>query len=238
MNRQPAVPPNRAEASANWGARHISVGLAVGWLAVFVTQAVTVSGTGEISADDLSLEAISLFQIALWCGLLGVPIWLVLYKNLRWADLGLSFRISDVLSGFGLGALAQAVLVPILYAPVLFFTDELDVSGEARNLVEKADGFGVLLLFAVVVVGAPVIEELFFRGLAMPVFERRFGQRLGLFISAGLFGLVHLQLLQFPALFLFGLLVGWLVQRDGRLGRAIWAHVGFNAWTVGVLLWI
>jgi membrane protease YdiL (CAAX protease family) len=37
---------------------------------------------------------------------------------------------------------------------------------------------------------------------------------------------------------MFGLIAGWLAQRDGRLGRAIWAHVGFNAWTVGLLLWM
>jgi len=42
--------------------------------------------------------------------------------------------------------------------------------------------------------------------------------------------------LQFPALVMFGLIAGVLVQRDGRLGRAVWAHVGFNSWTVGVLL--
>jgi hypothetical protein len=29
---------------------------------------------------------------------------------------------------------------------------------------------------------------------------------------------------------------GWLAQRDGRLSRALWAHVGFNATTTVVLL--
>ncbi len=35
---------------------------------------------------------------------------------------------------------------------------------------------------------------------------------------------------------MFGLISGHLAQRHGRLGRAVWAHVGFNAWTVGILL--
>jgi phosphatidylglycerol:prolipoprotein diacylglycerol transferase len=38
------------------------------------------------------------------------------------------------------------------------------------------------------------------------------------------------------ALFVFGLVVGYLVQRTGRLGPAWWTHVGFNATTVVVLV--
>ena len=44
-----------------------------------------------------------------------------------------------------------------------------------------------------------------------------------------MFAAVHLQLLQFPALVLIGLVLGWLTLRTGRLGPAIWAHVAFNA---------
>ena len=76
---------------------------------------------------------------------------------------------------------------------------------DARELVDKADGLGVVLLIVVVVVGAPVVEEIFFRGLALRAFEWRLGHRVGLVVSAIVFGLVHLQLLQFPALVMFGL---------------------------------
>ena len=96
----------------------------------------------------------------------------------------------------------------------------------------------MVLLIVVVVFGAPVVEELFFRGLALRAFERRLGRWVGLVVSSLVFGLVHFQPLQFPALVMFGLIAGWLAQRDGRLGRAIWAHVGFNTWTVGLLLWM
>jgi len=35
---------------------------------------------------------------------------------------------------------------------------------------------------------------------------------------------------------LFGLVAGRLAQKDGRIGRAIWAHIGFNATTIIILL--
>jgi membrane protease YdiL (CAAX protease family) len=48
---------------------------------------------------------------------------------------------------------------------------------------------------------------------------------------------VHFQALQFPALTIIGLLLGWLTLRHGRLGPAIWAHIAFNGVaTVGLLI--
>ena len=60
--------------------------------------------------------------------------------------------------------------------------------------------------------------------------------RLALIVSAVVFAAGHFQPLQFPALFAFGLVAGILAQRSGRLGPAIWAHVGFNATTTIALL--
>jgi membrane protease YdiL (CAAX protease family) len=53
---------------------------------------------------------------------------------------------------------------------------------------------------------------------------------------AGWFALSHFQLIQFPALFVFGLVVGALAVRFGRLGPSIWTHAGFNLASVVLLL--
>ena len=55
-------------------------------------------------------------------------------------------------------------------------------------------------------------------------------------ITSVLFGISHFQALQLPALAAFGLVLSILAHRTGRLGRSIWAHVGFNATTVVLLL--
>ena len=56
-------------------------------------------------------------------------------------------------------------------------------------------------------------------------------------VTALYFGATHLQPLQFPALVIFGVVVGWLVQRTDRLGPAIWAHVGLQPHAAVVLVW-
>ena len=93
----------------------------------------------------------------------------------------------------------------------------------------------MVLLVVLVVVGAPIIEELFFRGLLLRSIQARWSDTLALVGSSVLFGLAHFELLQLPALVMFGLVAGYCAQRTGRLGMSIWAHVGFNATTVAFL---
>ncbi len=223
----------------SWGLGHVWVGLVLGILASIVAMAVVVAVQGSDAADDLGMGAGAIVQGGLYVGLVGVPAWLVVVRGVRWSDLGWGGspgRVRDALQGLAIGVVAQLAAVPLLYAPILLLADDLDVSGPARELVDKATGPGVALLVLMVVVAAPLAEELFFRGLTLRALESRMGRRTALVASAVLFGLTHLQLLQLPALVMIGLVCGWLAQRDGRLGRAVWAHVGFNAVTVLVLL--
>ena len=114
--------------------------------------------------------------------------------------------------------------------------DDLDVAEPARDLVDKATGAGVLLLVLVVVVGGPVVEEVFYRGLTLRALEGRMRPTFALILSSLLFAVIHFQVTQFPALLMFGLVAGRLAQKDGRIGRAIWSHIGFNATTIAMLL--
>jgi uncharacterized protein len=126
----------------------------------------------------------------------------------------------------------QLLAVPAIYLPILFlFIGEQDVSEAARELTDRATPLGGVLLVLVVVVGAPVVEELFFRGLLLRG-SNAVGRWPAVIISSIVFGLVHFQLVQFPALVMFGLLAGWLTVRSGSPRPAIWAHVGFNGVTV------
>ncbi|MDG2426921.1 MAG: type II CAAX endopeptidase family protein [Acidimicrobiales bacterium] len=226
---------------AAWGFGHVGAGLVVGMLATVVVMGIAAAVLGADAAEDPSLAVGALVQGALYLGLVGVPVWLVMFRGVRWSDFGWlgsgpRRRVLDACQGLAIGVFAQLVAVPALYAPILLFTDELDVSGPARELVDQANGLGIALLVLMVVVMAPITEELFFRGLALRAMEARMPRRLALAASALLFGLTHFQLLQLPALVMIGLVCGWLAQRDKRLGRAVWTHVGFNATTTFILL--
>jgi membrane protease YdiL (CAAX protease family) len=101
-----------------------------------------------------------------------------------------------------------------------------------------------LILAAVVL--APVTEELMFRGVLLRALEPR-GKRFALVVSALVFSVVHVlgldvdmlwqsAVVVLPPIFLLGLVLGWLTQRSGRLGPAIFLHSGWNLLAAFVLL--
>ena len=221
-----------------------SVGIALaGWLAALIISnlgaAIILAATGYSGTDyrDLPLWLIAVLQVPLWVGLVGA----VVVVSRRFGtgslrkDYGFRFRSSDVI-GVPIGVVVQLVFLPLLYRALSIFVDTSSVDEPAKNLTDRAQGVGVVLLVVLVVVGAPIIEELFFRGLLLRSIEARWTNTLALWASAILFGLAHFELLQLPALVLFGLVAGYCAQRTGRLGMSIWAHVGFNATTVVFLL--
>ncbi|MFN0093119.1 MAG: lysostaphin resistance A-like protein [Acidimicrobiales bacterium] len=153
------------------------------------------------------------------------------------AELGLRIRPVDALVGLGGGVAAQ-LLAALFYVALSPFLDTDDLSGPARSLTERASvgGMAVVLLWLVVAVLAPVVEELVYRGLLLRSLERLLDRRLALVISSFLFAAVHIQLLQLPGLFIAGLTFGVIAQRSGRLGGAMLAHAVFNALSLVQLL--
>ncbi len=219
--------------------------LALGaWLGAFLVGAigsaivVGAAGYSDEDSEQWPLWLTALTFIPLWAGLLGA----LLVVSRRWGtgsfrgDFRLKFRRSDPLVGIPIGVVCQLVFVQLLYDALSRFVDEDDVEEVARSLSDRAEGWGVVLLVLTVAVGAPIVEELFFRGLVLRAFSSRFGDGVAILFSALLFALAHFQLLQFPGLLVFGLVAGYVAHRSGRLGPAIFTHVGFNGTAVVVLL--
>lgn len=223
-----------------WGLGDALVGYLVANTAAFVggTIILAIGGYEAGSTDGLPLTMVAALQVPLWLGYLGVPAWAARHKgNGLVRDFRLRFRWADAPIGLAAGAATQLALLPLLYVPILWIFDGQDVGAPARDLAARAtDGTGVALLVLVTVGCAPVIEEIFFRGLLMGSLDRRLGPRWALVLSSVAFGGVHFQLIQLPGLVLAGLVFGALAQRTGRLGPAVWAHVGFNGAAVAVLL--
>ena len=219
----------------SWGVRHVIYGWLLGQVAVILVVIAINAFDSGIDLDDPSLEITAILQAALWVGTLGIPMWLYLVKGVSWKEFGWEFQKNDILPGLLIG-LGTQIAAGLLYLPLVLIFDGIDVSEPARELVDKATGFGVFLLFLVVAIGAPLVEELFYRGLTLKAFEKKMSNLLALVLSSLVFAIAHLQLIQFPALFLFGFVAGYLARKYDRLGRAVWAHVGFNTTTVVALL--
>jgi hypothetical protein len=153
------------------------------------------------------------------------------------ADYGITFRWID-LAGLAIGAGSQLVVIRVVYLgleavwPDTFNQDRL--TENAQDLVDRAGGASTLLLVAIVVIGAPVVEELFYRGLLQRSLAARFNEGAVLVAVAAIFAAVHFRPIEFPGLFVFGLILGWASLRTNRLGMAITIHMGFNL--TGMLL--
>ena len=214
---------------------------ALGWVLAQVggaIAAVIVLAINDDTTDfeDLSLAWVAVAQLGLWVGMLGVPLVASKLKGHGPVqDYGLRSEGWDAPLGFAAGLLTQLLLIPLLYGPIFWLTDldSNDLQDPARGLTDRAtDPFGVAMLVLIVGIGAPIVEEIFYRGLLQRSLERRYGVWPAILGSALLFGLSHFQLLQLPALVLFGVVLGLLAQRTGRLAAPIAAHIVFNMTTV------
>jgi len=214
----------------------VSVGSEVGRAAMQVGQGLPV--------DDMRAPAtvLALVNLPLWVALIGVPL-LDRRNGLDWRrDLGWSMRPVDVPVGLAVGVASQFALIP-LYEVIWLVFERQDVGAAAESLAASVKTPGDVAAFvAMTVIAAPLAEEIAYRGLlyrGIRDMEARHHQRaivLAVVVSSLLFAASHFQAVQFPGLFVFGVVAALLFQRTGRLGTAIWAHMGFNATTVVMLL--
>jgi membrane protease YdiL (CAAX protease family) len=142
------------------------------------------------------------------------------------------------LLGLPIGALTQLVLVPLVYLPLErlwedVFTDER-LTETAKDLVDRASGGSMVLLVVMVCVGAPIVEELVYRGLLQGSFAARFNAIPAWLAASTLFMLIHFRPVEYPGLLVIGLVCGLCALATGRLGMAIASHIGFNV--AGLLL--
>jgi len=75
-------------------------------------------------------------------------------------------------------------------------------------------------------------EEMFFRGLLLPSWSRKFGWVAGNAFASLAFALAHGNLFYFHYYFILGFFLGWLFQWRGSLWLPILAHFANNAWTL------
>jgi len=94
---------------------------------------------------------------------------------------------------------------------------------EMFNKIFEVD-FGFWGAFIKVAVIAPIVEELIFRGILLQGFRRNYSPTTAVLMSALFFALFHLNPWQFPATFMLGLILGWLMLRTNNILLAIIGH--------------
>lgn len=94
---------------------------------------------------------------------------------------------------------------------------------ELFNKIFEND-FGIYGAILKVVIMAPIVEELIFRGVIMHGLMRNYSKSTAIFASALMFALFHLNPWQFPATFILGLLLGLLMVRTNNIILCIIGH--------------
>lgn len=167
------------------------------------------------------------------------------------------FRFHNGLSGWGLDIrrvatrFSQAVIAYVAVWPLCFAVLHLTLfvtrqfipdfePPEHTTITTLLTGEAGMLATILTVVGAlivaPIIEELFFRGLFQPMLARAARPWPAVILSGLAFGMFHHPLYHaMPALALFGIALGYLYARTGSLLIVIFLHIVFNGKT---LLWL
>ncbi len=105
---------------------------------------------------------------------------------------------------------------------------------------------GWVFSIAAIAVAPAVCEEILFRGLLTPVFQRALGSTLAIVFSAALFGVIHVDGLRdgtsvyyrVPFAFILGILLARLRIDTGSLWPPMIAHATLNATTFLVVIFI
>ncbi len=232
------------------------VGFIVGGILAQAGVLIWAAGTGNVTSARLAhLESLASPPEGLMlCNLVGLWIGLLCAAGLasrlrgtrRFArDMGLSIKLwPDIPAGIVAGAALQFVFIPLLYAPLERYIPHFrrQFSRPAERIAGASQhGTALLLLFLFVAVLAPIVEEIFFRGLLMRSLVR-LSSHTGRFASSAvpivgsavLFGLAHGEPLQLLGLVIVGLALAAMALRTGRLGPGIITHMTFNAIAVVV----
>jgi len=173
--------------------------------------------------------------VGLWIGLVGAAVLASRRRGSASAatDFGLWIRDwRDVLGGAAVGLASQYLLIPALYWPFEQADPALRqrLSHPAQQDTASAHSvWSIGVLLVVLAVGAPIVEELFFRGLLLRGLLGVAPVPVAVVGSGLLFGLAHFERTQFAGLAAFGIVLGVLAWRTGRLAPGMAAHGAFNA---------
>jgi membrane protease YdiL (CAAX protease family) len=114
-----------------------------------------------------------------------------------------------------------------------------------QQMISTEDHGAKAMMIASAVLLAPLMEEIIFRGLVQTTLlhwtssqgpARRWSV---IIIASGLFAVIHAGAAQphtMPALFVLGLVLGWLYECFGSLLPCVLVHMAFNVFNIGVSL--
>jgi membrane protease YdiL (CAAX protease family)/uncharacterized RDD family membrane protein YckC len=232
----PGEPPAPAKVPATWGPGRVGVGVAV----LLVLSLVEV---GIVSAFDPSLDSLAArlaAQALLAATLIGVAFGVAADRGLagvattpRWR-LGLRRPLRSPYAIAGAAYLAYIIFALVYSAFV--HPHQRDIT---RDLGFGHGDIGTVAAGLLIVVAAPISEEIFFRGFIFGGFRQRLSFPVAAVIAAAIFGLFHYtgsgSLAVVPQLAFLGFALCWVYEETGSIYPTIALHMLNNAFAFAVL---
>jgi membrane protease YdiL (CAAX protease family) len=234
-----------------WGIPDILLGiiaffvgsLLVGGAIIGVGVAATGEGVSAFTRDNIGVIGIASL-LGSWTAVISFLLLITRLKgtgSLR-RDFGFAFTWWDPLIGLGAAfvtlfasGIVQVIISALTGSPPASNTDVIFGDVEANKPL-------LVIMAVLAAVGAPVVEELLFRGLALRALEKRLGGVVAVFGSALLFGAMHFQagidspLALIAGISVYGLVFAVLTRWWCRLGPAICTHIWVNSLATAFVL--
>jgi membrane protease YdiL (CAAX protease family) len=214
--------------------------LGLGGIIILNTGLLTLVKQSGISTDDKSISLV-LGTLGIHGGaLLGVFVFLRVYR-LSQSD-GLGIRFEDTGRAIRFGVITALLVLPMAWGLgqlIVFVLKQCGIEAPQQDsiklLMEMTSPwlrvyFGVFAVFI-----APVAEEVLFRGIFYPAIKQAGMPRLALWGTSLLFGAIHANLMSFIPLVLLAVVLVKIYEATDNLLTPIIAHSVFNAANLIVL---
>lgn len=202
-------------------------------IALGLTMMLASGGSLVVRALDLPVTGTLIILVGAvlpWLGLFGWPLWAT-HRRGRGLMLELDLRLDAVRVRAGVGYGLLGLLLAGLAGAITMIVRGEPLSSTAGDVAQQLAGQpgALLLLVVVAVIGAPIVEEIAFRGmLQRSLLKRGLPAWLAIGISALAFATFHLEWERVNVLFVTGVVMGVVARRHGT-GAAIVAHAVNNA---------
>ena len=174
--------------------------------------------------------------LGLWCGFLGAATFAARSNGGEGLAAVLGLRLARTDLRYLVAGFIAQIAVALMYLPFQDHISHLDAP--TKRLVGSSHGVGALVILVATGVLAPVVEEVFFRGLvlrALVAVAARGRAVVGgigavacVLLDGAIFAAAHFEAVQFAGLMALGCLLAVLTLREQRLGPAVVTHVAFN----------
>ena len=208
-----------------WGLWDVTWGL----IAAFVVSLVVAVG---LYAADAPIGVQVLVGVTVpWIVLAGWPLLTTTVRgNGPRIDLGLRLTWRD--TGWGaLGGVVALFAAGIAAVITQLFVPDLSSSAaDAAAEIEESGRLVIVVFALLIMVGAPIVEELFFRGLFYGAVRKAGASALWtVIITAVVFAGFHIEPTRFFVLLPTGLVLGWVRWKTGSTAAAMVTHGVVNA---------